>query len=66
MTDSSERPANANDDWTIDQNWSSYTDTEHQTWDILYERLVKVLQNRAAPEFLNGLEALALNRGGIP
>ncbi|MEM1036024.1 MAG: phenylalanine 4-monooxygenase [Pseudomonadota bacterium] len=66
MSTSLERPAHANADWTIDQDWSSYTDTEHQTWDILYERLVKVLHDRAAPEFLNGLEALALNRGGVP
>ncbi|MEO1643232.1 MAG: phenylalanine 4-monooxygenase, partial [Pseudomonadota bacterium] len=66
MSNYSDRPAHANADWTIDQDWSSYTDTEHQTWDILYERLVDVLQNRAAPEFLNGLEALALNRGGVP
>ncbi|MEM7493226.1 MAG: phenylalanine 4-monooxygenase [Pseudomonadota bacterium] len=66
MSNYSERPAHARPDWTIDQNWSSYTDTEHQTWDTLYKRLVKVLQGRAAPEFLNGLEALNLNRGGIP
>ena len=66
MSNYSERPAHTQPDWTIDQNWSSYTDIEHQTWDVLYERLVDVLQGRAAPEFLNGLEALNLNRGGIP
>ncbi|MEM1391215.1 MAG: phenylalanine 4-monooxygenase [Pseudomonadota bacterium] len=66
MSNYSDRPAHARPDWTIDQNWSSYTDTEHKTWDILYQRLVKVLQDRAAPEFLNGLEALNLNRGGVP
>ena len=66
MSTSLERPAHANADWTIDQDWSSYTDTEHQTWDILYDRLVKVLHDRAAPEFIDGLEALALNRGGVP
>ncbi|MEL8056194.1 MAG: phenylalanine 4-monooxygenase, partial [Pseudomonadota bacterium] len=66
MSTSLERPAHANADWTIDQDWSSYTDTEHQTWDILYDRLVKVLYDRAAPEFIDGLEALALNRGGVP
>ena len=66
MSTSLERPAHANADWTIDQDWSSYTDTEHQTWDILYDRMVKVLHDRAAPEFIVGLEALALNRGGVP
>ena len=59
-------PAHAREDWTIDQGWASYTDQEHQTWDTLYQRLMKVLPDRAAPEFLNGLEALDLHRGGIP
>ncbi|MHA7900603.1 MAG: phenylalanine 4-monooxygenase [Henriciella sp.] len=60
------KPAHARDDWTIDQGWSSYTAEEHQVWDTLYERLMKVLPGRAAPEFLNGLKALDLHRGGIP
>ena len=60
------KPANAREDWTIDQGWSDYTDQEHQTWDVLYERLMKVLPNRAAPEFIKGLAALDLHRGGIP
>ncbi|MHA7858462.1 MAG: phenylalanine 4-monooxygenase [Henriciella sp.] len=60
------KPAHAREDWTIDQGWASYTDQEHQTWDTLYQRLMKVLPDRAAPEFLNGLEALDLHRGGIP
>lgn len=66
MSNHSERPAHTNPDWTIDQGWKDYTATEHQTWDTLYERLMAVLPGRAAPEFLNGLEALNLNRGGIP
>lgn len=53
-------------DWTIDQGWSQYTDTEHHTWDTLYARLMQVLPNRAAPEFIAGLSALKLDRGGIP
>ncbi|MDJ0920805.1 MAG: phenylalanine 4-monooxygenase [Henriciella sp.] len=53
-------------DWTIDQGWSSYTPQQHQTWDTLYDRLQEVLPGRAAPEFLNGLDALDLHRGGIP
>lgn len=60
------KPAHARGDWTIDQGWSDYTVQDHKTWDVLYERLMKVLPNRAAPEFLNGLEALDLHRGGIP
>ncbi|GAB5457756.1 MAG: phenylalanine 4-monooxygenase [Henriciella sp.] len=53
-------------DWTIDQGWSSYTREEHARWDMLYQRMVEVLPGRAAPEFLNGLKALDLGRGGIP
>lgn len=60
------KPDNAREDWTIDQGWTDYTDANHQVWDALYERLITVLPNRAAPEFLNGLEVLDLHRGGIP
>lgn len=59
-------PAHAAPDWTIDQNWRAYSKTEHETWDTLYETLMQVLPNRAAPEFLRGLDALDLHRGGIP
>ncbi len=53
-------------DWTIDQNWQAYTAEEHHTWDTLYSTLMDVLPDRAAPEFLHGLDALSLKRGGIP
>ena len=54
------------DDYTIPQDWESYTDTEHQTWDILYNRLMNVLPGRADRAFMEGLKALDLNKGGIP
>ena len=60
------KPADARLDWTIDQGWADYTDKEHKTWDVLYATLMQVLPNRAAPEFMKGLEALDLHRGGIP
>lgn len=60
------KPVDARSDWTIDQGWADYTDKEHKTWDVLYARLMQVLPNRAAPEFMKGLEALDLHRGGIP
>ena len=66
MSNNFAKPPNAREDWTIDQAWAAYTDQEHETWSILYERLMQVLPGRAAPEFLNGLEALNLHRGGIP
>lgn len=66
MSNHFDKPAHAADDWTIDQGWSAYTSEEHKVWDILYARLMEVLPGRAAPEFLNGLTALKLDRGGIP
>lgn len=57
-------PRNA--DFTIDQRWDSYTDAEHERWDILYAGALCALQNRACPEFLSALDALDLSTGGIP
>ena len=59
-------PAGAAADWTISQNWRSYTEVEHDTWDVLYARQMKILPGRASDAFLNGLKALDLNTGGIP
>lgn len=53
-------------DFTIDQNWSSYTLDEHKVWDALYQRQMEVLPGRAADDFMQGLHALELGRGGIP
>ena len=66
MSNHSEKPAHARDDWTIDQGWSDYTADEHAVWDLLYKRQMDVLPGRAAPEFLEGLKALDLGKGGIP
>jgi phenylalanine-4-hydroxylase len=54
------------DDHVIDQNWDGYTADEHAVWDFLYRRQRDILADRADPAMLNGLEALDLNRGGIP
>jgi len=54
------------DDYVIDQNWSAYTADEHAIWDFLYRRQREMLQDRADPAMLRGLETLDLNRGGIP
>jgi phenylalanine-4-hydroxylase len=48
------------------QNWRSYSRQDHRTWTHLYDRLVGLLADRAAPEFLSGLDALDLHSGGIP
>ncbi len=59
-------PPGAAADWTISQNWRAYTEVEHDTWDVLYARQMKILPGRASDAFLNGLKALDLNTGGIP
>ena len=59
-------PEGAAADWTIGQDWASYTSVEHQTWDTLYARQMQILPGRASEAFLNGLKALDLNAGGIP
>jgi phenylalanine-4-hydroxylase len=59
-------PPGAREDWTIDQGWANYTAEEHATWDILYERQAALLPGYACDEFLHGLQALNLHRGGIP
>jgi phenylalanine-4-hydroxylase len=59
-------PPHARTDWTIDQDWRTYTPDEHATWDTLYSRQIELLPGRACPPFLEGLEALSLHRGGVP
>ena len=59
-------PEGAAEDWTIPQGWSAYTRVEHDTWNTLYARQMKILPGRASDVFLKGLEALDLNTGGIP
>jgi len=59
-------PEGAAEDWTIPQDWSAYTRVEHDTWNTLYARQMKILPGRASEVFLSGLKALDLNTGGIP
>lgn len=53
------------DDWTVPQNWSRFTEAEHDVWRTLHNRLMKVLPGRACDAFLAGLERLPLS-DGIP
>ncbi|WP_299013848.1 phenylalanine 4-monooxygenase, partial [uncultured Caulobacter sp.] len=60
------RPAGAAEDWTIAQDWSSYTPAEHAMWDHLFARQARMLKGRVSPTFLAGLDVLRLSRPGIP
>lgn len=53
-------------DYTVSQNWEDFSATDHDRWDRLYARQMQILQNRACPEFLDGLTKLKLSEGGIP
>jgi phenylalanine-4-hydroxylase len=53
-------------DYTIDQQWVSYSPEEHDRWDRLFSRSQAVLQNRACDEFVAMMHALKLSEVGIP
>ncbi|MBS0409954.1 MAG: phenylalanine 4-monooxygenase [Proteobacteria bacterium] len=63
-----ERAAHAppSEDWIIPQAWADYTPQEHATWDALFARQSAMLQGRAAPAFLNGLDVLKMGHPGVP
>lgn len=60
------KPEGAAADWTVPQDWASYTDVEHATWDRLFARQKAQLQARAASAFLAGIDMLKLSKLGIP
>ena len=57
-------PRNA--DWTICQNWPSYTAGEHDRWNRLFARQSALLPRRACEEALAAIKKLELSRSGIP
>jgi len=59
-------PLGAASDWTVPQDWPRYTAAEHALWDTLYARQTAMLQDRAAPAFLRGIDVLKMSRPGIP
>ena len=61
-----ERPRGTAEDWTIPQDWASYTPQEHALWDRLFARQAQMLPDRAVAEFMNGLDVLRMTRPGIP
>lgn len=61
-----QRPSIAAADWTVPQDWQSYTASEHVIWDNLFARQLSLLPGRVVPQFLHGIEALGMNEPGIP
>jgi phenylalanine-4-hydroxylase len=60
------RNAPHNPDFTIDQDWRSYSAAEHDRWDCLFKRSRSVLQSRACDEFIAAMNTLELSDSGIP
>jgi len=58
--------ARRNPDYTIEQDWSSYSAAEHDRWDRLFKRSRAILHDRACDEFLAMMHALKLSESGIP
>lgn len=58
--------ARRNADWTIDQDWQSYSAEEHDRWDRLFAKVSGVLETRACPEYLEAMHTLKLSESGIP
>jgi phenylalanine-4-hydroxylase len=60
------RDARRNADFTIDQDFASYSPAEHDRWDRLFARAQAVLRGRACDAFIAMLRALELSQSGIP
>jgi phenylalanine-4-hydroxylase len=60
------RNAPRNPDYTIDQDWPSYSAAEHDRWDRLFKRSQAVLHERACDEFIAMMHMLKLSESGIP
>ena len=58
--------AKRNPDFTIDQDWRSYSREEHNRWDRLFARSQAILKDRACDEFLAAMDRLQLSEAGIP
>jgi phenylalanine-4-hydroxylase len=52
--------------YIVDQGHENYTDEEHGTWTILFERQSEIVKGRACDEFFEGQESLGIDASGIP
>jgi len=66
MANTDPLPLGAASDWTIPQDWGSYTEQEHAVWDRLFARQAGMLPTRVVPAFMEGLDVLRMSKPGIP
>lgn len=50
----------------IPQDWHRYSQEDHKTWSILFQRQLSALKGHVAPEYLDGLATLGIDEKGIP
>ena len=50
----------------IEQDWSAYSDENHQVWRLLVRRRMGQLRNSASSAFLKGMERIGLNEREVP
>jgi phenylalanine-4-hydroxylase len=50
----------------IEQNWSAYSDEDHNTWRTLFTRQVETLRGLACEDFFEGLARLRLTAEQVP
>lgn len=48
------------------EGYVTYTEKEHAVWHDLYTRQMPLLENRACPEYLQGIKALGITADAIP
>ncbi len=53
-------------DWTMDQEWESYTAQEHGVWKTLFERQSRLLPGRACNFFVKSMGELPIGPNEIP
>jgi phenylalanine-4-hydroxylase len=49
-----------------EEDWSHFTDEDHETWETLYRRQKRLLQNRVVIEVFDGMEKLHIAENKIP
>lgn len=52
--------------YIVDQGWKNYTDEDHGTWKILYNRQRELLKGRACHEFMDNLDRLDISDSKVP
>jgi phenylalanine-4-hydroxylase len=50
----------------IDQDYSAYSDTDHEVWKTLFERRIGELEQQASRAYLDGLTAIELHAQRVP